>query len=36
MVVGWIGWLLGGLDDCKVDWMFVGWIGWLLGGLYGC
>ena len=29
MAVGWIEWLLGGLDGCMVDWMVVWWIGWL-------
>ena len=28
MVVGWIGWLLGGLDGCRVYWMVVRWVGW--------
>ena len=29
MAVGWIGWLLNGLDGCRVDWVAVRWIGWL-------
>ena len=29
MAVWWIGWLQGGLDGCRVNWMAVGWFGWL-------